>query len=329
MKKLVVCLSLACMVGACGGGDDDDDNMMGTDAPPGGGEQFTVTWGPMTIKPAEEGTMCVTKRLGNPEPIKVNQFRNVLGEVSHHFIVYKVNDTQERPEPYPCDPFDGALNPEAVVPIMITQKAEETLTLPPGVAFELDANQMIRLELHYINTTDADLEAEASATATAMNEADFQHAADFLFMGDVDIEIQPMSTATVGPTYFPLPSELDGVNFFAITGHTHKYGTDVKVGIASNNDTYEAMVYAPAQFNWYEPETTTHHPAFQIPTGKAFRFECQYENTSDQTVSFGESANQEMCFFWAYYYPSRGARVCADYQGFQACCPGSSLCNAL
>ena len=25
---------------------------------------------------------------------------------------------------------------------------------------------------------------------------------------------------------------------------------------------------------------------------------------------FGESANNEMCFFWAYYYPSKGAYVC-------------------
>ena len=26
-------------------------------------------------------------------------------------------------------------------------------------------------------------------------------------------------------------------------------------------------------------------------------------------VPFGESANNEMCFFWAYYYPSQGAKI--------------------
>jgi hypothetical protein len=36
-----------------------------------------------------------------------------------------------------------------------------------------------------------------------------------------------------------------------------------------------------------------------------------------------------MCFFWAYYYPSTGSRVCMHtdkYQGgIDICCPGPSL----
>ena len=32
-------------------------------------------------------------------------------------------------------------------------------------------------------------------------------------------------------------------------------------------------------------------------------------------VRFGESANDEMCFFWAYYYPSHGTHVCGTIAG--------------
>ena len=39
-----------------------------------------------------------------------------------------------------------------------------------------------------------------------------------------------------------------------------------------------------------------------IPDGGGFRFTCSWNNTSDTTVRFGESAEDEMCFFWAYYY---------------------------
>ena len=45
-----------------------------------------------------------------------------------------------------------------------------------------------------------------------------------------------------------------------------------------------------------------------------------------------------MCFFWAYYYPSKGAKVCfhsAQYNppsGIDVCCPNAALsqvCAAL
>jgi len=37
---------------------------------------------------------------------------------------------------------------------------------------------------------------------------------------------------------------------------------------------------------------------------------CEWNNRSDQTVRFGTSVDSEMCFFWAYYFPSRGPLVC-------------------
>ena len=46
---------------------------------------------------------------------------------------------------------------------------------------------------------------------------------------------------------------------------------------------------------------------------------------------FGESALQEMCFLWMYYYPSQGARVCMHSDqnpgggSIDICCPGPSL----
>jgi hypothetical protein len=40
-----------------------------------------------------------------------------------------------------------------------------------------------------------------------------------------------------------------------------------------------------------------------------------------------------MCFFWAYYYPSQGAFVCAHTDqvpgGYDLCCPGNPVCGML
>jgi hypothetical protein len=70
-----------------------------------------------------------------------------------------------------------------------------------------------------------------------------------------------------------------------------------------------------------------------VPPGGGFDFTCTWYNNTSATVKFGESATNEMCFFWAYYYPSQGAHVCvhSDQYGVDICCPeaGATLCNML
>ncbi|MCW5790210.1 MAG: hypothetical protein KIT72_07305 [Polyangiaceae bacterium] len=295
------------------------------------GETFSLTVGPLAVVPGRENTQCVVQRLSNPTPIHVGMIRNVISSSSHHLIVYKTNDTEERTTPFDCTPFLETLNPEAGAPLMVTQKYEDELRLPEGVAFTLDAHQMIRIELHYINTTTADVDVTATTSFHTMNTEDFQHEADFLFIGSPDISIPPRSQATLGPLFFKLPAGYADVNFFAITGHTHQYGRNVTVERTAGRDAQGESVYNVPGWRWDEPETVQHDPPFKVPDGGGFNFTCQWNNTSDQTVRFGESANQEMCFFWSYYYPSQGAKVCVVSQeyGVTECCPGGPLCGLI
>jgi len=296
-------------------------------------ESFTVTFGPVTVAPAEENTQCVIVRLGNPAMLRVGRIHNVLSPGSHHFIVYRTNDTEERATPFDCQPFVETLNPEAGSPLMITQRSDETLTLPDGVAFSLDPNQMVRLEMHYINTGTTSLDVTGTATFTSVPDELFEYEADFLFIGTPDIDLAPRVATTVGPAYFPIPADLADVNFFGITGHTHRFGTNVEVMTTDSEAGAGNMVYSVDDWRWDEPDTVRHDPAFNIPAGGGFRFQCDYQNTSDANVGFGESANEEMCFFWAYYYPSQGSRVCVHTEqagGVDVCCPGNpTLCDLI
>lgn len=359
-RAFVASLAALLMVGACENNPADPPGTdaaippgtdaaipPGTDAaiPPGtdGGPRadggpapgsYSLTFGPILGVPAgTENTQCVVVRLGNVEQLRVGSIHNVLGEGSHHFIVYRTNDTVEQTTPFDCDPFVDTLDPAAGSPLMITQRSEETLQLPPGVAFTLEPNQMIRLEMHYVNFTGSTTDIGATATFNPIPPGEYMHEADFLFIGNPDIDIPPRSTQTLGPTFFRLPSEFAGVNFFGITGHTHQYGTNVRIWNSMSAADTTSPVYDIPGWSWDEPETEYFDPAFQVPSGGGFRFTCEYNNTSSSRVGFGESANQEMCFFWAYYYPSRGAFVCAHTDrvpgGFDLCCPGSPLCSML
>jgi hypothetical protein len=324
----LVALALA----ACG---DDGGAVDPTDAGIDGEvATFTVKWGPKTVPAGREDTECVQVRLGNGGVIKVHEIHNVLGDASHHFILYRTAATEEYTTPRPCTPFTDTLDPSKGAPLMITQRAEETLTLPDDVAFTLQPDQMLRLELHYLNATEGDQALEVTSELRTLASATKE--ADFLFIGTPDINLpsqSPPVEQTVGPTYIGIPAELQGASVFALTGHTHELGTSVTVATARDRNDPGTSVYAPTPFSWSEPETIYHRPPFQMPEG--FRLTCKYRNGTGRTVGFGESTGDEMCFFWAYYFPSQGARVCfhtnqvSPPNGIDLCCPGSPLCALL
>jgi hypothetical protein len=348
MRMLAVCLSVFLM--ACGGGGDDDNSAgtggggsSGSGGGTGGsaaggtggitGDQFTVTIGPIHVESGEERTQCVVKNLGNPNDINVGRLDNHISSSSHHLIVYRSNEP-EAEEAFDCDPFTDTLDPTKGAPIMITQKHDDFLQLPPGIAYQLPANQNIRLELHYINTTQAAVDVEAKSTFTVLPDGTVEQSADLLFIGTPDISLPPKTATSIGPLFFKMPTDLENPNFFAITGHTHSMGTNVTVESVADAADTGAAVYDVPEWLWSEPETVMHDPVFNVPTNGGFRFQCDYNNTSSNTITFGESATKEMCFFWAYYYPSKGAKVCFHTKKLGAdmnvCCPGSStLCSLL
>jgi hypothetical protein len=293
------------------------------------GTIYSLTFSPGTVQPGEEHTKCVVLRLGNPESIHVGTIHNTLSDGSHHMIVYRSTETVEQPTPFDCLPFTDTLDPSKGSTLMVTQKKDDTLNLPDGVGFTLDANQMIRIELHYLDPTQVPLDVTATTNFVTMDDSQFQNEADFLFIGDPDISIPPNSSTTLGPIFFRLPSEYSGSQFFAITGHEHQFGTDVKVAVATGPGDPGTSVYDVPGWLWSEPATVVANPPFTVPDNGGFSFTCDWTNTSNNTVAFGESAHDEMCFFWAYYYPSQGARVCLHSDkyggGIDICCPGPSL----
>ncbi|HUH05428.1 MAG TPA: hypothetical protein VML75_25710 [Kofleriaceae bacterium] len=328
MRNLALA-SIFLFTAACGGDSGDGGTGDPDAAIPG---SVSVVWGPITVPAGTEDTRCVIKKLGNETQLRVGSIHNVLGATSHHFIIYRIDDQPEQATPYACNPFTDTLDPAKGAPLMITQKSEETLTLPDGVAFSLAPNQTVRLEMHFINASDSDSEVTATSTFVPIADADFRHEADFLFIGNVDVSVPP-GEATLGPTYFPLPTDLADSKFFALTGHEHQWGTDVSVATTTGSAGSDTLVYDLPNFNWDEPETVYHDPPFEVPGGGGFRFTCAWNNLSGTTVGFGEGADDEMCFFWAYYYPSKGARVCAhtdQFGGIDVCCPGNpTICNNL
>ena len=263
---------------------------------------YALTLGSWTMQPSQETTRCVVKRLGNTGTIRVNQIRTNLSRGSHHFIVYKSADTVEQTAPFPCTPFSETLGGQTV-PLMISQIREETLTLPEGVAFELEPNQMIRLEAHYLNYFPETIETGAEVVFEVA-DASATELADFMFYGTTQVYIPAGQSVTTPWKFHSVPS---GVKVFGLTGHTHALGTNVEIEKSSARTSPGEALYPPVgqPFDWAEAPVAMFSPPLSF-AGDGFRFRCSWTNTTERDVHFGESANQEMCFFWAYYYPSQG-----------------------
>jgi hypothetical protein len=310
MRSIALCFAIG-VLSACSSSSTGSNTVDGSAPGPTPEGSFSVSFGQIVVPAGQERTQCVIKRLGNPNKMHVGSVHNTLAQGSHHLIVYEVTDTEERTTPYDCRPFADTFDPSKGAPLMITQKKDDLLTLPDGVAYSLDANQMIRLEMHYINPTAKDETVDATTTMIPIDDAAFKYEADFLLVGDLQINIPPQASATLGPTYLALPSAYDGVSFFAITGHEHQYGTNVKVSTATGASDQGSPVYDVPGWQWNEPKTLFTAPPFTVPSGGGFKLTCEWHNTTDKPVTFGESAEQEMCFFWAYYYPRKagGSRL--------------------
>jgi hypothetical protein len=302
-------------------GPPDGDVSM-TDS--GNGTQsYTVQFGPITVPPGVENTQCIIVNLNNPTPIHVGQIHDLLGQASHHMILYKIAPAPDQPTPFDCQPFQDTLNPSQGNPLVISQKPDDLITLPQNVAFTLDANQTMRLEMHYINANPSQSATlVTTSTLTTIPDSQYKYDASFFFIGDPNINIPPMSKYSTGQVYFQLPTQYDTSNIFAITGHEHHLGTEVQVWSASSSSDPGSLIYTST--SWSDPPTTQFSPPLRVPTNGGFKFQCDWYNNTTSTVTFGESAqSNEMCFFWAYYWPSQGAQVCVALGGgVSKCCPG-------
>jgi Copper type II ascorbate-dependent monooxygenase, C-terminal domain len=275
----------------------------GAVTPPPAVPVASVTIALPNVEPGGEETQCAQIRLKNTEPLSVVRLHNRLTSGSHHFILTALNDPNA-PEQAPtrCQGFGGAVTG---APLVITQKHDDIVELPEGVGYRLKAGQVMHLEMHYINTTDEPLDISATADMFAAEPGAQLQEAAVLLVGTADFVIPPNARLETEPKFLALPAGMEGTKFYAITGHTHRFGTEVNVSLASASMAPLMELYAPQNFDWEAPDTKQLEPHLTVPTGGGFFLNCAWDNTSDIEASWGESANDEMCFFWGYYYPRK------------------------
>lgn len=307
---LASCILAAACNGGGGGDDDGDDDGTDIDGgtnPPA--EGFRIQVPPITIERGQEVTYCYYTTLNIPRAMGVKKWSSTMTPGSHHLIVYFQN--HDRPDgtiDQQCGGFGGGLNNLPVWVYAASQPSEERL-LPPGIGMPVAQGQKAYVQMHYLNTSDAAIEANVVVDAEAYTAAEsFTPAAAYITY-NTQINIPPMSTGSAQGTC-SVPA---GTKFFFMGTHAHKRATLTRVTDGSS------MVFEST--NWEEPGARLWNaaPFYEFAAG-SLTYRCEYDNrtgpTSGQNVQEGDSAaTDEMCMAVGYYFIEGGqarTRYCAN-----------------
>ncbi len=337
VRRLAIAVGL-CLL-ACGG--ESAEKQSGPGAPDAGTDAETETElvgtrasiGPITAPPGGEDTYCIHRRLDNDVAGYVRKVTGTLTSGSHHMIVYVSEETEEQLEPVKCGGFDGIFVVEdgipgldsKNIPVFIAQQPHEEVVLPSEngvpIGFYVQKQQMLRIEMHWYNTTPSPAEVSGDVEFEILPEGQPVIESSFAFWGTAAIDIPPSSEADTGMLFQRAMSDTKA---FAVTTHQHQRGTRMQVYKARSATDYDSVPLTEST-DWAEPPLVMLDPPVTFDVGEGLAYRCQWSNPTNQYIDFGESVDDEMCFLWAYYYPSRGFDICVHFnEGAQ-----SGICNHL
>jgi hypothetical protein len=222
--------------------------------------------------------------------------------VIHHWILYRTATSQ------PDGGVSGCSMPSDAEFVMGWAPGGPNAIMPPDVGMELgDPGDSFILQVHYWNTAGYTDAFDRSGVAICATDTPREHEAGILWLGTPAISIPPRSTdVTVTgtcPSYITslLPEPL---HLLASGPHMHQLGTHFitelrRGGSASASETLVEV--APWDFN---NQTTYWHPDVVLQPGDSLVTRCTYDNPGDNTVSFGERTEDEMCFNFVTAYPT-------------------------
>jgi hypothetical protein len=315
MRKLGLAwmLSMSALVfGACGtdgGGGDDDDAVTpdggGPGTPDGGGpgtpdanngDFIVLAQGDWSLPAGAEDYYCIVATI--PETIYVGTFRPMIPVGTHHTVVtmYTGNLADGI---HPCNAGTGGQRM-----IYGSGVGSPDFTFPPGVAIKLNAGDRILVNLHLFNSTDGVLNGTSGTLAKTIPADQVQNEAELVLMGPVGFTIPGGGETTINGS-----CTMDGtVHLIAVAPHMHMLGTYWKATVIKGG---QEMPLKEAPYTFDDQTFYYIDPAVDLAAGDKVKTYCTYNNPGMNSVGFGDSSNDEMCFSSVYYWPKRNkAYIC-------------------
>jgi hypothetical protein len=248
----------------------EDDNMIFRT------EEFT-------LEPGSERYVCWSVRV--PEDFKVSAYNYPGRSVVHHFLFYAVANGDEPEGFQACDDKDFKFTWS---PLFGAGAGESTLPFPEGVAQEIKQGSQLLVSLHLLNVSAKPVTSTAEVVMTRTDAPD-TIPVRMGIMGNSNVNLPPgEATDVVAERSMRSDTRLVG-----LWAHMHLLGTAMKLEVGPTKDTMEVF-YERSPYDFHNQSVDSMDAV--IPTGSYTRLTCSYFNDTDQTVTYGESSFNEMCF---------------------------------
>ena len=282
-------------------------------AEPAAGQGFQVRMGPFFLAPqgqaGNEAEYFQKYEVNLPQAVEVNRINHLIANSSHHFITYSYNTTAA------ADAVEAGLRLNAYhnnVNLVAAVQEATDLKLPERTAFKWAKDRTIDLNSHYINYSsmhvykaEAFLNFYTQPNGTAKQEMK----ADLIANGAIYI---PNNNQTVS---FEKTTKIGtaGKGFiWAMTGHTHKYGTGYKIWQSNTAGTKGTLLYdagCPVGvpgcqtpiFDYQHIPMRYYAPFVPFNSNPAVIHQATWKNNGATPVIFGATSSDEMMVMIAMY----------------------------
>ena len=190
---------------------------------------------------------------------------------------------------------------ELAYPIFPSQRDNQRITLPEGVAAPMTAPLLLIFSHHYVNASDEPVDISAILNIETIPREDVKEVAGLLFDDIPNLEV-PAGTDRVASRTCLVDRD---VEVALVSSHNHEWG---ECATMNHYDAETDTVAADPFFvnkAWEKPPILHFEPGtFSIAAGDGGHWSCHFRNNTDRTLVIDGTAEGEMCVFAAVIYPS-------------------------
>lgn len=279
-------MAVAALAAGCSASNERTEGTGGAaDAGDGWTELVGSDW---TLAPGAEKYQCT--QITVAQDTWVSAFRGIAPPGTHH--TFLTSDSSATDGTFPCD--GGTMG---LALVAATAVGTPDFALPEGVAIKLSAGQKLLLNIHLLDASASPMSGHSGVAVRTVGATPVLHEAEAVLAGK-----------TAGLTVPPGMSTQSGhctmaadVTLFAVFPHMHKLGTHMTVTAAPANGMPTTLSDRPYAFGnqFIYPLS----PTAALRSGDVVTVDCSYDNPGPQTVVFGQSTRDEMCFAALFRYP--------------------------
>ena len=271
---------------------------------PAATEGFQLAINAFTVSPNTEREVFINRKTPNTSTVYVNKMVFQGRPNSHHFVLYGFQNNFLLP---PVNILRDLYNSDGSFNIITFAQMQNhiflgggtevnaTYTFPAGTALKVPAATSLDLNAHYFNKQNINLTGENYINMYTVPQESVEKEAQSINFANLNFSIPANSRKTI-TTNFTFNKE---VTVITLTSHFHKLGEKFQIKILGGTRNGE-LVYENT--DWEHPLVINLAKPIILKAGEGLTSVVTYNNTTNRTVNFGLTSEDEMNIIFGYYY---------------------------